>query len=77
MKVKTFLDSLSGKEDRFIECMERITEIWSNDACKGYAIVAMRSAGLNPREIRKVVIRLERVFDEMSISEAEQTAYKF
>lgn len=43
---------------------------WSNDACKGYAIMAMVRAGLNPETIRKVSGAMTDCFDDTTVAEA-------
>ncbi len=46
---------------------------WSNAACCGYAIMAMKSCGLSEEEIKCVVHQLLEEFDFHDLSEAEQT----
>lgn len=43
---------------------------WSNDACKGYAIMAMVRAGLDPETIRDVSGAMTDCFDDTSVEEA-------
>ena len=45
---------------------------WSNDACRGYVIMAMEDCGFSKKDIRRVVGQLYEVFDFHTISEAEQ-----
>lgn len=45
---------------------------WSNDACKGYAIMAMERAKLDRETIRKVSSALTYCFDDTTVQEAEQ-----
>lgn len=46
--------------------------MWSNDACRGYVIMAMQDCGFSHKDIRCVVRQLYEVFDFHTISEAEQ-----
>lgn len=43
---------------------------WRNDACKGYAIMAMERAGLDDETIRKVSSAMTGCFDDTSVEEA-------
>lgn len=47
-------------------------DMWSNDACRGYVIMAMQDCGFSHKDIRHVVRQLYEVFDFHTISEAEQ-----
>lgn len=48
-------------------------EYWSNDACEGYAIMAMEDAGLDNETIRKVLwIMSCDLFDSVSVDEAKE-----
>ena len=50
-------------------------DMWSNDACRGYVIMAMQDCGFSREDIRRVVRQLYEVFDFHTISEAEQKYY--
>lgn len=43
---------------------------WSNDACKGYAIMAMKRAGLDAETIRKVSDAMTDCFDDTTVEAA-------
>lgn len=43
---------------------------WNNDACKGYAIMAMERAGLDAETIGKVSATMTTCFDDTSVDEA-------
>ncbi len=43
---------------------------WRNDACKGYAIMAMRRAGLKEETIQKVSRKMAECFDDTTVEEA-------
>ena len=48
---------------------------WNNDACKGYAIMAMERAGLNAETIRKVSQQMTWCFDDATVEEAKRHYY--
>ena len=50
-------------------------DAWSNDACRGYVIMAMQDCGFSHEDIRRVVRQLYEVFDFHTINEAEQKYY--
>lgn len=43
---------------------------WRNDACVGYAIMAMNSVGLDAETIRDVIDAMTDCFDDTSVEEA-------
>ena len=43
---------------------------WRNDACMGYAIMAMECAGLDRETIQKVITRMKWCFDDTTVEEA-------
>ena len=43
---------------------------WSNDACRGYVIMAMEACGFSKKDIRRVVGQLYEVFDLNSVEDA-------
>ena len=45
---------------------------WSNTACMGYCLIAMRRAGVNVKTQEKVLRELELSFDGVSIEDAEK-----
>lgn len=46
--------------------------IWTNDACYGYFILAMESAGYDREQIIEVFPHLKEAFEEVSVEEAEK-----
>ena len=44
---------------------------WSNDACRGYVIMAMEDCGFSKKDIRRVVGQLYEVFDLNSVEDAK------
>lgn len=53
------------------------TEIWNNDACKGYCILAMEDAGYNREQIREVLRQFSDVFDFVTQDQAEAAYNRF
>lgn len=45
---------------------------WRNDACVGYAIMAMKRAGLDDEAIRKVISTMTDCFDDTTVDAAGQ-----
>ena len=48
---------------------------WSNAACIGYCVMAMRNAGLSEKTQRKVLDELTRCFDDVSVEDAAQMKF--
>lgn len=47
-------------------------EEWSNNACLGYVIKAMRDAGNSTKEIQKMINEIRTQFDWISVDEAKE-----
>ena len=64
--------SMINKTDGSNRCDTLIdnAEIWNNDACKGYCILAMEDAGYNREQIREVLQKMTAAFDDISIDDA-------
>lgn len=45
---------------------------WSNNACRGYVIIAMENCGFSSEDIHRVVKELREVFDFCDLEEAQQ-----
>ena len=45
------------------EMLKNLNGPWSNAACMGYCLIAMRRAGLRPTAQRRVLLAMEGVFD--------------
>ena len=54
------------------EMLKNLNGPWSNAACMGYCLIAMRRAGLRPTAQSRVLRVLEDVFDDVSVEKAEQ-----
>lgn len=63
------------KYEEIMACIQDINGPWSNAACMGYCLIAMRRAGLRPTVQRRVLRVLEGVFDDVSVEKAEKTGY--
>ena len=46
-------------------------DAWSNDACRGYVIMAMKNCGYVGEDIRRMMAELHELFDFVSLDEAE------
>ena len=57
------------------EMLKDLNGPWSNAACMGYCLIAMRRAGLRPTAQRRVLLVLEDVFVDVSIKDAEKAGY--
>ena len=54
------------------EMLKDLNGPWSNAACMGYCLIAMRRAGLRPTAQRRVLLAMEGVFDDVSAEKAEK-----
>lgn len=52
-------------------------EQWSNAACRGYAIKACESVGLDHETVVKVIKAFRWTFEEYTVKQAEQIYYDF
>lgn len=50
--------------------LEYLEGPWRNDACMGYALLAMRREGIDEETIRNVMAQMYWCFDEMSVEAA-------
>lgn len=57
------------------EMLKNLNGPWSNAACMGYCLIAMRRAGMRPTVQRRVLRVLEGAFDDVSIEDAEKAGY--
>lgn len=58
---------MKRRKGRFGMCIDGP---WRNDACKGYAIMAMRRAGLEEDTIQDVSRKMTGCFDDTTVKEA-------
>ena len=64
-----------GKKNEAARMLANLNGPWSNAACMGYCLIAMRRAGLRPTAQRRVLLALEGAFDDMSVEKAEKAGY--
>ena len=55
-----------------ISSPELTLNIWSNDACRGYVIMAMQDCGFSSKDIQRVLTQLYEVFDFHTLEQAKQ-----
>ena len=54
-----------------------VTEIWSNNACIGYCIIAMENAGFDQKQIRGVIDELGAALDWIPLDAAKRKYIEF
>lgn len=64
-----------GKKNEAARMLANLNGPWSNAACMGYCLIAMRRANLRPDAQRWVLMELERCFDDVSVEDAEKAGY--
>lgn len=70
--------STSWRSSEVINMEEMLLSLngpWSNAACIGYCVMAMRNAGLSEKTQRKVLDELTRCFDDVSVEDAAQMKF--
>ena len=65
-------DKEMGKKNEAARMLANLNGPWSNPACVGYCLIAMRRAGVNVKMQGKVLRELEFSFDDVSIEAAEK-----
>lgn len=58
------------EQGSFSVVMQEATEIWSNNACKGYAIAASIAAGMDKQQTGRIIDAMRAAFEEMTVDEA-------
>ena len=58
-----------------MQALAGLSEPWSNAACMGYCLMAMRQAGVPEPMQRKVLACLKEKFDFYSLADAENAGY--
>ena len=58
------------------DVMADTVDIWSNDAARGYAIIAAELAGVDPATVKEIIRNMRRAFDDLSVDEAEEVYIK-
>ena len=67
-----------GKKNEAARMLANLNGPWSNAACMGYCLIAMRRANLRPgaqRRVLMVLACLEEKFDFYSLEDAEKAGY--
>ena len=73
MKIAEYVEkNTNALPEKLANILLQDTSIWSNDACYGYMIVAMESAGYDREQIIEVFPYLKEAFEEVSVEEAEK-----
>lgn len=74
MTIKDFREKFG--DQRMFEFMSQATDIWSNDVCMGYVIVALRELDYPEEEIKRITAALRDAFDQLTVDEAAQAYLK-
>ena len=64
-----------GKKNEAARMLATLNGPWSNAACMGYCLIAMRRANLRPGAQRRVLMVLGQCFDDVSVEDAEKAGY--
>ena len=73
MKIAEYMEkNTNALPAKLADILLQSTSIWSNDACFGYFILAMESAGYDREQIIEVFPHLKEAFEEVSVEEAEK-----
>ena len=72
MKVAEYIQKNKEIPAKLAEILSQETSIWSNDACYGYVIIAMRNAGYKEKDIDTMMRYLHSAFEEYLVEEAEK-----
>lgn len=64
-----------GKKNEAARMLANLNGPWSNAACMGYCLIAMRRANLRPGVQRRVLMVLEQCFDDVRVEDAEKAGY--
>lgn len=78
MTIKEFIEEWEKNPNK--ELAKAVIEgkdVWSNDACRGYIIKAMKELDYKEDEIREIVKHLYSVFDFITVTEAEEIYHNF
>ena len=73
MKVAEYIQkNKEAMPPELAEMLTQETSIWSNDACYGYMIIAMRNAGYKEKDIDTMIRYSHSAFEEYSVEEPER-----
>ena len=54
------------------EILDLLQENWSNDACMGYTLAALKNLSFNQQDTKKILIEMVRQFDILSVEDAAE-----
>lgn len=78
MKIEKYLNDCKEKlPPELAKILISEGSIWTNEACYGYCVSAMKEAGLKRQTIDKMIRCLHNAFDTMNVEEAEEFWRKF
>lgn len=80
MKINEFIKDVRKLDKKFSSSSVRLLsdtliddmDIWSNHACKGYLLKAVKYVGLAPDLVTELINALDMAFSEMSVEDAEE-----
>ena len=52
--------------------LDLLQENWSNDACMGYTLAALKSLSFNEKDIKKILVEMVKQFDILSVEDAAE-----
>jgi len=61
----------------FMELVKSLSEEWSNDACRGYLILACKKLNYSKKQTQELLDAMKIAFDWTSVKEAEEIYCKF
>lgn len=61
----------------FLDVSVETLDVWSNDACRGYCICALKGAGMDNETINKIVGSLHGYFNDLTVDEAAEIFCRF
>ena len=85
MTIKEFMDGnqaldnqfTSPSGEKFSETMAKCTNVWSNDAAKGYIITAAQRMGMSQLTLDELLEEINCAFSDLTVEEAEQEYYDY
>lgn len=78
MKIAEYIEkNTAALPPKLADILLQDTSIWTNDACYGYVIVAMKNAGYSRKKISDMFMFLHSAFEEFSVEEAEEKWINF
>lgn len=63
--------------DEYVQMMESCTHLWNEDACAGFAMLALKKLGADDPQIAHVISELYIQIDDVSQEEAAKAAKQF